>query len=599
MLIPFLPYLIALAGLTAVLGAVAEPALGPAFGPGSLPAALVLYAALPLLGALVGSLPERWLGGRRQAGLRRRGLFLIAWLWVLIATALPAALVALLGGGGAEGGGTEAAMAALLVNFWIGDTLALRTVRPMGGPPLREQLRDFGRALRMPLPILVLMLGGLAAPVLTPDLPLYPNEEAFGLPWLRLAGSLGAMLLVAVVAVPVLVRWCWGLAPLPAGPGRDVVEAELAANGVRVAAVLAWPESIMASATAGVIGLLPRFRYLLMSPALVTALTADELRSVTAHEAAHVRHRHLWYFLAAIIGFVLLMQLVLTALFWAGLFAGELPPLWLSVVLEVVALVAFFRFGIGFVSRQFERQADSEALRRQGAAAMDGALHKVAMLNGIPPQVDNWHHYGITRRVHYAYAATEEPARLARHDGKVRRVKLALVGVLAAGIGAQALLFSPASFTYLGEQYLRYRMTDVRDAGAQDLLALKFLASRAVAREDHATAERYFRLVLQVTPEDPQALNNLAWVIVTRPGASASQLREGLRLAESAADAGAQAYIWDTLAESYFRLARYDAAIDAASRALALARQGHGRGDVPLHYYRERLAAFSRHGQGA
>ncbi len=142
-------------------------------------------------------------------------------------------------------------------------------------------------------------------------------------------------------------------------------------------------------------------------------------------------------------------------------------------------------------------------------------------------------------------------------------------------------------------------MTDVRDAGAQDLLALKFLASRAVAREDHATAERYFRLVLQVTPEDPQALNNLAWVIVTRPGASASQLREGLRLAESAADAGAQAYIWDTLAESYFRLARYDAAIDAASRALALARQGHGRGDVPLHYYRERLAAFSRHGQGA
>jgi Flp pilus assembly protein TadD len=120
-----------------------------------------------------------------------------------------------------------------------------------------------------------------------------------------------------------------------------------------------------------------------------------------------------------------------------------------------------------------------------------------------------------------------------------------------------------------------------------------------VQHGDHVAAERYFRVILRVTPEDPQAQNNLAWVLVTQPAPRAAELHEGLALARRAADTDDQAYIWDTLAESHYRLQQYEAAIHAASKALLLAEAGAGRGDVPLHYYRERLAAFSHHGRGA
>jgi tetratricopeptide (TPR) repeat protein len=152
---------------------------------------------------------------------------------------------------------------------------------------------------------------------------------------------------------------------------------------------------------------------------------------------------------------------------------------------------------------------------------------------------------------------------------------------------------------WLGERYLAQRLDDGAAPTAADLLPLQFLATRALQRGDPDGAERYFRLVLQVTPEDAQARNNLAWVLVTRPDARPEQLREGLELARQAAEAAQQAYIWDTLAESYYRLRRYDAAVEAAGKALMLAEEGAGRGDVPLRYYRERLAAFSRGGAGA
>ena len=69
---------------------------------------------------------------------------------------------------------------------------------------------------------------------------------------------------------------------------------------------------------------------------------------------------------------------------------------------------------------------------------------------------------------------------------------------------------------------------------------------------------RYFRIILGLAPDNPTARNNLAWMLVTRPGASEPEIKEGLRLAKAAAERWEHAYIWDTLAETYFRLKRYD-----------------------------------------
>jgi Zn-dependent protease with chaperone function len=590
MLIPFLPYLLVVAGLSALLALPAGAVESPGW------ALAALFAALPLVGAIVGELPERWLGGPYRSRLRRRVLFLAAWLGLLALAPLPAALRA---GLAWSGDGDSAALMLLLLNYWLGDALTMAPLQAWPQDGWGPQLRRFGRALRVPLPILLLLLGGLALPVLSerllPGAPGQPWLEG----WLRTLGGMLGLVAVAALVVPVLVRYAWGLRPLPPGPAERAVREELAANGVRVGAVLAWPEELLGHATAGVIGLLPRFRYLLVSPSLLESLDEGELRAVTAHEAGHLRHRHLWYLFAAIVAFILAMQGLATALFWAGLFAGGTPPLWLMIGLEVAALLAFFRFGMGYVSRHFERQADGNALRRLGPAPFEGALTKVGLLNGMAPEQDNWHHYGIGHRIRYAHTAHSEPDRLARHDRKVARIKVVLVAALLASLGAQAAASSPEAMGWLGERYLAQRLDDGAAPTAADLLPLQFLATRALQRGDPDGAERYFRLVLQVTPEDAQARNNLAWVLVTRPDARPEQLREGLELARQAAEAAQQAYIWDTLAESYYRLRRYDAAVEAAGKALMLAEEGAGRGDVPLRYYRERLAAFSRGGAGA
>ena len=590
MLIPFLPYLLAIAGVSAVLALGAPAVESPGW------ALAALFFALPLLGAILGDLPGRWLGARSPGYLRRRLLFLALWLALLAMLPLPAALRAALAW---TGDGDAAAVALLLLNFWIGDTLAVSPLNPLLRETWPAQWRRFAQALRMPLPILLLMAAGLVLPVLSDTLFVAGAGRSALLSWLRLLGGLAGMFALAAVAVPVLIRVCWGLRPLALSAAEAAVREELAANGVTVGAVLAWPDELMGHATAGVIGLLPRFRYLMISPSLLAALAPAELRSVIAHEAGHVKHRHLWYFFAAIVSFVLLMQVLATGLFWAGLFTGGSPPLWLLIGLEVGGLLVFFRFGLGFVSRTFERQADGNALRRLGPEPFEGAIIKVGLLNGIALEQDNWHHYGIARRIRFAHAAHAEPEQLRRHDRRVRRIKVGLLALLLLGLGVQAAASSPDAVDWMGEQYLARRLSGEEQPTRADLLPLQLLATRALERGNHDAAERYFRLVLQVTPADPQAQNNLAWVLVTQPDPRAAELEEGLQLAEQAAQAGALAYVFDTLAESHFRLRQYDAAIKAAGRALLLAEEGAGRGDVPLRYYRERLAAFARRGQGA
>lgn len=592
MLIPFLPYLLALAGLSAV-DALRPEGEGTALLSGV--SQVLLYLALPLLGLLVERLPAVLVGRRGMGRMRARGLFLLLWLGVLASVPLTASLTASLAW---VGDGGSAALAALMLNYWVGDALCQSAHPAPGAAAGLSRRQRLGMALRMPLPILVLLLAGLALPGLSDEL-LLPLEPSGGWAWARALSGLVVLVGVAAVGVPVLIRLCWGLRPLADRTAERVMRDELAANGVRVAAVLAWPEALLGHSTAGVIGLLPRFRYLLVSPSLLEALAPDELQAVTAHEAGHLKHRHLWFFLAAIVGFSLLMQVLAAGAFWTGLYTGTMLPAWLLVVLEVAALVVFFRFGIGYLSRHFERQADGNALRRTGPAPFEGALMKVGLLNGIPVEQNNWHHYGISHRIGYARRATDDPERLARHDRKVTRVKAALLALVALGFAGQAAAMRPDTADWLGERLLTAELQGDSVPDAKMLPAMQFLASRAVEQGNLRRAERLFRGVLRARPDDPQTQNNLAWVLVTRPQPEPGELREGLHLAEQAARADEQAYIWDTLAESYYRLHRIDAAIRASAKALDLAEADMGRGVAPLSYYRERLESFRRQSRGA
>ena len=67
------------------------------------------------------------------------------------------------------------------------------------------------------------------------------------------------------------------------------------ASGFRFTDILVWDTGHM-MVNACVTGILPRFRYVLLSDALLESLTPLETAAVFGHEIGHVAHRHFLYF---------------------------------------------------------------------------------------------------------------------------------------------------------------------------------------------------------------------------------------------------------------------------------------------------------------
>ena len=68
------------------------------------------------------------------------------------------------------------------------------------------------------------------------------------------------------------------------------------------------------------------------------------------------------------------------------------------------------------------------------------------------------------------------------------------------------------------------------------------------------------------------------------------RLKESMELAQKALEGKKTAFIWDTLAETYFMNRLYEKAADAAHHALESAEEGNGIGvEADLDYYRKRF----------
>jgi len=625
MFLPFLPYILALAGASLLL---IQPEGMPVVA--GLPLAMQVALGLllpPLLGWFAGLLPDAWVGPRLALRpTRRRWLTLFLWLAACGLTPLVPQLTqafapvlarwaAALGWPPLAQATEEAVLAVLLADFWLADTLTLApprfrdagTVRVPG--TLQAALvvePGFFRVLALPVPFLALVVlgmlvsggieGGIEGLLLSLMSPGFGGALESMRPLIAVGLGIGFTLFSLVLLMPVLIRWCWGLRPLLSREADRAIQEELQANGVSVASVLAWPEHMTGVVTAGVIGVLPGFRYLLFGNLLAAALTPQEIRSITAHEAAHLRFRHPAYYVLAVLACILLVQSVSQGIQLAGLVLGNPVPGWAALFGELAGLLLLLRFGFGAMSRHFEREADGHAYTRQGLDAFQTALGKVGKLNGIPTEINNWHHFGISHRIGYLAQVQVNPRRLGEHARTVHRLKLLWVLLFVAGVGLQALVSASPLIGEAAQGYWERRIAEAdagkRPLGRGDLPGLHALASIAYERQDLERAERYYRVILQVAPDDAQTQNNLAWLLVTRPSADPSTVREGLTLAKRAAQARDMAFIWDTLAEAYSRAGQVALAHAAAEKALQLAEKGQGLGEVRLDYYRQRIQAF-------
>ena len=179
--------------------------------------------------------------------------------------------------------------------------------------------------------------------------------------------ELAGLALLILLCSPLFVRLAWPTRSLPDGPLRQRLERVARRVGFRFTDLLVWDTGhIMVNAC--VTGVLPRFRYVLLTDELIESLSPVEIAAVFGHEIGHVAHRHLPFF-----GFFFLGSLgvmAMTAQFFSiseGWIAG-LPWVpasqlaWVTDVVETAAilgsLAVFMWLVFGHLSRRFERQAD-------------------------------------------------------------------------------------------------------------------------------------------------------------------------------------------------------------------------------------------------
>lgn len=312
-------------------------------------------------------------------------------------------------------------------------------------------LRQYLALVFVPVFLLVVMLGILRT---------WPGVFDSG--WLQLATPL--LLVVMIAFLPWILRLVLGLRTLPRGELRDRLHTVARRLRFRCSDIMLW-NTHNGVANALVVGIVPWLRYVVLSDRLLSELTPEEVEAVFGHEAGHVKHQHMPYYLT----FFFLSMAVLVGglqLAWPAMVqAFDLTPQpegehHLFIPLFVGSLGTYIFLVFGFLSRRCERQADlygcravscgrpdctghdegaltttSQDLCPTGIQTFIQALERVAALNGIsrsrPGFLQSWQHSTIDRRVRFLQEVAADPTVEKRFQRRVGLVKwLLMVGLM-------------------------------------------------------------------------------------------------------------------------------------------------------------------------
>ena len=114
-----------------------------------------------------------------------------------------------------------------------------------------------------------------------------------------------SFLFIVAIIGPALIQKSWGCQPLKPGPARTRIEALCHRAGLGYADIVDWPIFGGRMITAGVMGLVKRFRYILVTKSLLQLLRPEEIDTVIAHEIGHIKKKHLLFYLFFFAGYIL------------------------------------------------------------------------------------------------------------------------------------------------------------------------------------------------------------------------------------------------------------------------------------------------------
>jgi Zn-dependent protease with chaperone function len=400
-----------------------------------------------------------------------------------------------------------------------------------------------------------------------------------------------------MIFMPPLIQTWWGCEPFPDSGRIRELEAFLREKSFRYRRLLQWPLLEGRILTAGIMGLIPRFRYILVTNGLMEALSVQELKAVLAHEMGHARYRHMLFYLLFLLGYMVISfgifdisfsVLAVQPFFMRTLGAGESQAsnlFYLALSLPILAtMILYFRYVMGFFMRHFERQADLYSAVTMGTPKDTiSSLERIAFLGGKIRDLPSWHHFSIRQRVDYLIRMVYDPILIRKH-ARFLRLSLGCYLVCMAGLG-YLLYYSPArqdlTMNLVGKvlkQQLAERPNDV------DLYQNLAMVYHRMERWD-AAMEAYEKII-QLSPGNGPALNNLAWLLVTAPEESLRDKGRGLELAKKAVVVNRTPVFLDTLAEAYYANGYTQEAVETIQEAVAMAPENPG-------YYRSQLKKFT------
>lgn len=438
--------------------------------------------------------------------------------------------------------------------------------------------------INIAIPILIpwVVLSGLAD--ILQNLP-------FNWPWQVLNSPEGQVVyffvfLVAVaISAPYPIQKLWRCTPLPRGESRSRIEAICARANVNYAEILNWPIFGGRILTAGVMGLVKRFRYILVTKSLIKTLAPDELDAVIAHEIGHVKHRHLIFYIFFMVGLLLLLFASHNFILYFTIYFEPIYFLVRSIsenlafvisaersILYVIAFLVYFRYIFGFFMRNFERQADLYVFKMfDSAEPLIRSLKKIAIASGQSPDKPNWHHFSIRQRIDYLIKCETDKSWVNRHEAKLKK---SLFTYLAVALVLMVVGYN-LNFGATGKRlnnialvkvYLHELERNPDNPNLYIMLGDLYFNDNRIQR-----AREAYGNALNLAPNSAHALNNLAWLLATSPELRYRNPQKALELARKAARLKPEPHILDTLAESYFVNGRYKEAIEAAKLALQVA----------------------------
>ncbi len=415
------------------------------------------------------------------------------------------------------------------------------------------------------------------------------------------AGQIGYflffLLLLAIIG-PWMIQWFWGCRPLKPGLTRHRIESLCERAGMKYRDIMIWPLFGGRAITAGVMGLIKRFRYILVTPALLRQLDPLEIDAVVAHEIGHIQKKHLLFYLIFFAGYLVIAFSLLNFIIYLILYAeavygiadkGANYNTFISITFSFVMIVVFllyFRYVFGFFMRNFERQADLHALSIMGSAQpLVTTFEKIASTSGQPKDRPNWHHFSLQERIDYLEKSQQDRRWVKRQDRKIKStILLYAVGLILAGWAGYQLNFGATAET-LNTGLLKNIVIHQIEAQPDNADLYQVLGDIYYSEEDFGKTIAAYQKAIAIDPDHVRALNNLAWLYATCPQPDCRHPQKALQLAKRAASLSPEAHILDTLAEAYYVNGDIQKALSTSEDALRLAGSNKS-------YYRDQVQKF-------